>query len=409
MRTRFLLAVLPLLATACAAGAEDEGASESNLDATNVRLEVVKGREYARCWFDVLGDAAQLSCTTTARGKDPLGAELTINASGGLTSTFVNIGRKLDIEAGGTVVVGSLPRSAFPVMVQLTADLTPAARAEIGETKGTNFQSHGMVNAPGDMSVAKPRVIGQPYDLWPVTFLDARQTPGYSVNAVEYTRKIAPYTDFLSMPGMTLRPSFTMRGRSTSRWYVAPATGAIAASVSGGPRGVTSASITGPGYLIATDTELRAPTAAEIAKALGTLPAADTSAPTRDTGTSVDDAGSPPASVDADPTCGGGGQKACAGVAKKCDDGTRWSSSQNSCVACGDAGQTHCFTSADNYTNSGGRCNAGTRWSSSQNSCLACGDEGQTYCFTSADNYTSTPERCNAGLRWSSSRNACVK
>ena len=397
MRLLPLLAVLPLFAVACATGANDEGSSVSNLDEASQRLEIVKGRDYARCWFDVTGADATLSCTSTARGNDPIGAVVRITVAAGMSGgPFVSLDKELDIEAGGTVTVGSIPRSAFPATVLLNAKLTAEGRKEIGEQKGVDFSNNGIVSSPEEMPAAKARTIGQPYDLWPVAFLDARQDASYSLTAVEYTRAIAPYTDFLSQPAMTLRPTFSTREQGTKpRWFVAPASGPISLNVAGGPRGVDRAQITGPGYYIATDTELRLATSTEIARAVGG------SAPAETPVSSGADAGgdAPPSTAgDTDPSCGGDGQGICRSAAKKCDDGTRYSSPSSTCVACGDAGQTYCTKAVDNFASAGGRCNDGTRWNNT--ACVACGNAGQTYCTKALDNFASAGARCNDGTRW---------
>lgn len=138
MLTRIMrggLLVLVGASVACSADGETAaGEANQTEGAAAAPLMVVRGREYGRCWFDVAADAAQLSCTTTARGSDPLGANVKVTVASVSSGAFTPMSKDLDVDAGGMVVVGSLPRSAFPAMIMLNAQLT---REGIGWSRST--------------------------------------------------------------------------------------------------------------------------------------------------------------------------------------------------------------------------------------------------------------------------------
>ena len=174
MRARIFLGLSALALAACASAADRAASSES--EHTEGRpLTVIAGREWARCWFDAAADAATLSCTSTARGDDPLEAKVKVTAAG-LNSPpgqgFEGYSKDLDIEAGGTVVVGTFKRTSFPVMLILNAALTPAASERLGDARRIDFQSTPRIARAEELTAANPAVLKQPFDLWPVAFLD---------------------------------------------------------------------------------------------------------------------------------------------------------------------------------------------------------------------------------------------
>ncbi|MBX3231609.1 MAG: hypothetical protein KIT84_23725 [Labilithrix sp.] len=441
--TSFLFSAIAV--AACTAPADETGTSEARQ--TEVKaLTAVKGREYARCWFDVVGADARLSCTSTARGEDPLGATVKVVAASMISPTVTPIGTTLDVEAGGTVVVGSLPRSAFPVMILLDAQLSGEAIKAVGLRKTPGWSNNVKHQRPEDLPASRPQTIGQPFDLWPVAFIDARREGSFfGVNTREYKRALAPYTAFIEPHELTLAPSFVTRdfqGKPT--WWIAPASGGIQIDVhSGAGPDVT---ITGPGYYALTRDGFGPATPEQIARDFGAAKPEPTEPGATEPGTTkpgteptepeptepTEPEPTEPEPVDPTPTCGGEAQAVCAD--NSCDGGHRLESDKctacgaagktycfvdpkgtnrnsawrcdaatrlegNTCVACGDAGQTYCFTDPNNTNRSSAwKCNAGTRLEG--NTCVACGDAGQTYCFTDPNNTNrSSAWKCNAGTR----------
>ncbi|HVH40863.1 MAG TPA: hypothetical protein VM925_00925 [Labilithrix sp.] len=377
--------LLSLLSFAACSTADDIGSGEAMQ--TEVKaLTVVKGREYARCWFDVVGDSAQLSCTTTARGTDPLGAKARVVAATINAQAFQATSGDLDIEAGGTVVVGALPRSAFPVLLMLNAKLTKEGEGAVGAKKGFDVNNNVQIARPEDLPPAHPATLGQPYDLWPVAFIDTRgEWSSFAVNTPEYKRSTAPYTTFADANEMVLSPSFSSQEcKGKTRWFVAPSSGPIATTLSGAPK--RDVTIPGPGYYAVTEDDFRAATPAEIAVDFGGSPATSPTTPVTPP---------PPVEpVDATPTCGGANQSKCPD--NSCDPGHRYDS--GTCVACGGNGQTYCYVDpkGTDYS-SGKKCSPGTRLDGTQ--CVTCGGEGQTYCYVDPNGTDySTGKTCSAGL-----------
>lgn len=412
-------AALALVSTvaACSAAPEEVGSSESN--ATEVKaLEVVKGREYARCWFDVAGQNATLSCTSTARGNDPLGVKVDVVATAMVPNTpgavdglqFTSLSKTLDIEAGETVVVGSLPVTAFPLMsFWLHAQLTRDALTAIGETKIPDYYSRVKVSRPSDLSKSNPAIIKQPYDLWPMAFIDARGDWSTYVVSADYTRSIAPYAGmFESDKEMVIkRDVITRETKGQVLWFVAPESGKLDLELQAAAKSVVT--VTGPGYYVSTKDDFRLATPEEIAidfKGDATTnppePTPDTTEPTPGTTEPEPE----PEPVDATPGCGGPNEPKCAD--NSCDDGSRYDSNKSQCVACGEAGQTLCYKGKHFSSTEGTYCSEGTRYDSNKYQCVACGGEGQTFCYTDPDGVSSSQgTKCNDGLRIQSY--TCVK
>ncbi|MFO0735718.1 MAG: hypothetical protein U0270_07555 [Labilithrix sp.] len=413
-----LVALSSLIACA-AAPQEGVGMDEAHATEAAPALSVVKGREYARCWFDVVGQDAKLSCTSTARGNDPLGARVEVVAAGMAGTEFKSATAKLDVEAGGTVVVGTLPLTAFPLItLDLHVELTPDAHAAIGEQKNIDFYNHVKVNRPSDLPPSNPAIIKQSYDLWPLAFIDARgDWSGYVVSA-SYTHSIAPYESFLSNKEMVLEPEFFTRERKGQiAWFVAPESGKLELKLQAA--GKPTATITAPGYYVSTNDDFRLATPEEIALDFKSATAADagptpTDPSTTDAGptdpgaTDAGPATPDPEPVDPTPGCGGPNEARCSD--QGCDDGARFDSSSNKCVACGLAGQTFCYKDPKHLSiNQGTFCSAGTRLDSSKSQCVACGDVGETFCYKDPDHVSiNQGTSCNAGTRFDSSKSQCV-
>lgn len=423
---RSLLACAGLVALssliACAATPEEGvGTDEAHATEAAPALSVVKGREYARCWFDVVGQDAKLSCTSTARGNDPLGARVEVVAAGMAGTEFKSATAKLDVEVGGTVVVGTLPLTAFPLItLDLHVELTPDAHAAIGEQKNIDFYNHVKVNRPSDLPASNPAIIKQNYDLWPLAFIDARgDWSGYVVSA-SYTHSIAPYESFLSTINkeMVLEPEFFTRDRKGQiAWFVAPESGKLELKLQAA--GKPTATITAPGYYVSTNDDFRLATPEEIALDFKSATAPDagptptdpssTDAGPTDPGTTDAGPATPdPEPVDPTPGCGGPNEARCAD--QGCDDGARFDSSSNKCVACGLAGQTFCYKDPKHLSsNQGTFCSAGTRFDTSKSQCVACGDAGETFCYKDPDHVSSNQgTSCNPGTRFDSGKSQCV-
>ena len=414
-------AALALVSTvaACSAAPEEVGSSESN--ATEVKaLEVVKGREYARCWFDVAGQNATLSCTSTARGNDPLGVKVDVVATAMVPNTpgavdglqFTSLSKTLDIEAGETVVVGSLPVTAFPLMsFWLHAQLTRDALTAIGETKIPDYYSRVKVSRPSDLSKSNPAIIKQPYDLWPMAFIDARGDWSTYVVSADYTRSIAPYAGmFESDKEMVIkRDVITRETKGQVLWFVAPESGKLDFKLQAAAKSVVT--VTGPGYYVSTKDDFRLATPEEIAIDFKDGATTNPPEPTPDTTEPTPDTTEPepepaPEPVDATPGCGGPNEPKCAD--NSCDDGSRYDSNKSQCVACGQAGQTLCYKGKHFSSTEGTYCSEGTRYDSNKYQCVACGEAGQTLCYK-GDHVSSTEGTyCNAGTRYDSNKYQCV-
>lgn len=265
------LAAASFSSAGCSSPDEDIASSESaNTEART--LTVTKGREWGRCWFDFdgAGDAATLSCTSTARGDDPLSSTMSVRAQGWYRAPdtdFEVYTKDLDVEAGGTVVVGTFRRSSFPIMLILNASLTRESSMLVGDRRRIDFQSEKVVN-PASRSASRPVLLQQPFDLWPVTFIDGSDQEGrFGLDAVPYTRSIAPYTSSSHDRATEMELSPVVAGVSDNRkvrYFVAPATGGIEATLHIAGAEIAT-SIDGPGYYTVTNTGLRVATPEEIA------------------------------------------------------------------------------------------------------------------------------------------------
>jgi len=411
-------------AAACSSSASHDAATTEAASTQGRALTTIKGREWARCWFDVTGNDAQLSCTSTARGVDPLGATVEVTAAGmGDLTRFASLKKKLDIEQGETVVVGAMPRAAFPVILMLHATFTREALAAIGETQGIDLWSKPTIPRPEDLPAARPQVFVQPFDLWEVAFVDGTESSrGFRVRTTEYTRAIAPYEGFLNERAMKIAPSFASRGvQGQLRYFVAPTSGSVALTVTAG--GEAPATLDRPGYYAVTSSGLRAATAEEVARdfprnpsaadaGASPSPSADAGPPDAPAAAPMADAATtdaaPGSAADPDPTCGAHGQPRCASGA--CDPGTRYDADGSTCVACGDPGLTHCFRDPKGVdSNSGWRCNSGSRYDFDRSSCVPCGGAGQTYCLRDANGVdTGSGWQCSAGTRYDFDASRCV-
>jgi len=153
---------------ALAIGAGCQGTSVDDVESSEAAntegrpLTVIAAREWGRCWFDAVSTGAQLSCTSTPRGEDPLGAKLEVTSVGyGAPdpSQVVTFSKDLDIEAGGTVVLGTFPRTSFPVMVMMHVTFTREASEAIGNHRGVDLWLEPKVDRPEDLSSSRPAVI----------------------------------------------------------------------------------------------------------------------------------------------------------------------------------------------------------------------------------------------------------
>ncbi|MDF2691664.1 MAG: hypothetical protein K0S65_47, partial [Labilithrix sp.] len=141
----------------CQATSVDDAESSEAANTEGRPLTAIAAREWGRCWFDAVSAGAQLSCTSTPRGKDPLGARLEVTAAGlGNPSQFVSFGEELDIEAGGTVVLGTFPRTSFPVTVMMHVTFTRDALEAIGNHKGIDLWLKPQVARPEDLPSSRP-------------------------------------------------------------------------------------------------------------------------------------------------------------------------------------------------------------------------------------------------------------
>jgi len=195
---RMSLVAALLLVTACTASSEDRLGTETSNQTEGRRLQTIKGREWARCWFEQDLQNAKLQCTSTARGTDPLPAKVEVLAFS-VQRDQPDYAKVLDIEAGSTVTAFSIPRSAFPVTLFFHAKLGADAAAMIGVRGSFGIELRPELRTPDELSARQPAVLAQPFDLWPVAFIDARSgnmPPGaFQVDAQPYTRSIEPYAD----------------------------------------------------------------------------------------------------------------------------------------------------------------------------------------------------------------------
>ena len=358
------LVAASVVAVGCSAVSDDVASSES-ANTEGRPLTVIKGREWARCWFDVAGESATLSCAATARGTDPLAATVKVSAAGMNSPPgqgFEGYSKELDVEAGGTVTVGTFRRSSFPVMLILDAELSREASALIGDSERLDFQSVPQIARPESLGPDAPAVLKQPFDLWPLAFIDGTDQQGrYVLETKEYARSIAPYKSFLGKTEMKLSPYVGgADARGKVHYFVAPTSGPIAATlhVAGGE---IASELAQPGYYTVTNEGLRIATPAEIAVDFPPGSSPDTGGPEPAPDGGAEPPPPPPEPIDPDPSCGGAGQGLCNGTS--CDNGTRYDSSARQCVACGDAGQTYCYVDPNNANSQAAwRCNSGTRY-----------------------------------------------
>jgi hypothetical protein len=150
--------------------------------------------------------------------------------------------------------MGTFARTEFPVMLQITAELTRDARDLIGETSGIDLNLRSMLNSPDTLRAPnQAAVLKQPFDLWPVAFIDAREQnlsmSSFELITTPYSKPIAPYKAFLeTMTEMKL--SKEIYGRDVERkiaYLVAPPSGPIGMKLRRG-QNETNVSLTGPGY-----------------------------------------------------------------------------------------------------------------------------------------------------------------
>jgi hypothetical protein len=373
---------------ACSA-APDEGIGTSEAHDTNGArsLGVVKGRELARCWFDRVGDDEQLSCTSTAKGNDPLSLDVRVSVAG--SNGFM---KQLDVVAGGTVVVGKVAANSVPRDVSLQVYLGWDDRSMIGADDG-DWSARSLQADASTITQAQPLIVSEPFDFWELgTIFAVTQGGGYSFTAHEYERAMTPYSVGLAgKAALAFTPEISGLPGKT-KFIVAPKdAGPLAVTWSHDGKKIET-SIPGPGYYAFTDDGIRAATPEEIASKFGAAPAPEP-APQP-----APQPAPEPSWTDPDPSCGGASQRRCAD--RTCDPGTRWDYNQ-SCIACGTAGATFCFVDPKGSDPSTGKkCDAGTRWDYNQ-SCIACGDAGQTFCFADANGGDpSSGKKCNAGTRW---------
>ncbi|MBN9161764.1 MAG: hypothetical protein BGO98_28565 [Myxococcales bacterium 68-20] len=402
---------------ALAIGAGCQGTSVDDVESSEAAntegrpLTVIAAREWGRCWFDAVSTGAQLSCTSTPRGEDPLGAKLEVTSVGyGAPdpSQVVTFSKDLDIEAGGTVVLGTFPRTSFPVMVMMHVTFTREASEAIGNHRGVDLWLEPKVDRPEDLSSSRPAVIKQPFDLWPVAFIDGVSSGrgAFSV-ASEYTLPLGSLEGFLDEREMPIRQWFTgVQQKGKVRYFAAPTSGAIPLELN--VHNIAKpASIERPGYYTVTADGLRVATSEESARDFPPSADGDDAEPTPNNPGSTPDASSPspPAPpADTDPSCGGDGQVRCNNT--RCDDGTRWDTTTQKCVACGANGQTYCFDSPNNSSGNW-KCDDGTRWDATTQKCVTCGASGQTYCVDSPNNISGN-WKCDGGTRWDATTQKCV-
>jgi len=401
IRRSFSFALLTLISVAGCSSTTADGTDVSEGRQTEATpLMALKGREYARCWFDLVGADAQLSCTSTARGQDPLvgaNVRVVIDGVGGMA-------KQLDIEAGGTVVVGSIPVTSFPRRIALQAYLGMDTSHMIGLEGGANWSNEIDVTSAAALPAAGPLVIGQPFDLWPVgTVFAMTRGGGFSLKTHPYTQSIEPYrAGLVGEREMTFTPSLAHFDKKVF-YVVAPK--------AGGPLPATQSlhaitpsesydketSLPGPGYWTVTDDGIRAATADEITKTFGGATPTTTGEPTTTTPPPVT---KPTGPVDADPSCGGDQQRPCGeGAARSCDAGNR-TLSNGLCAACGADGKIACYVDATGLSSSQGlKCNASTRILSN-GLCAACGANGQITCYVDPNGANSSPGlKCNTSTR----------
>ena len=315
MRVSLLLGGLFALSSliACSAAQDDVGTSEAHVTEART-LGVVKGRELARCWFDRVGESQQLSCTSTARGSDPLALSVraVLTGSSGFAKT-------LDVEAGGTVIAGSVPASTFGAdrSVELQAYLGSDDTHMLGVDE--NDWSARMRNVdPSTVTKDSPLVISEPFDFWEIgTVYALTQGGGYSFGAHAYERDISPYTaGLVAKKVLTFTPDIASDPGKTT-FIVAPKEqGPLAITWSHDGKKIET-SISGPGYYALADDGIRAATPEEILANYAPVNGGTTNGGTTNGGTTNggSDAGPvnappppPPAWVDPDTTCGGDGQ-----------------------------------------------------------------------------------------------------
>lgn len=371
-----LFALLGVAACAVPPSAEGEGATEDAVTAT--KLTAVKGREYARCWFDVVGKNAQLSCTSTKRGDDPLGStvEVAVGGNGDMTQS-------LDTINGGTVVVASFPLETFPRDVNLTATFDDRVAKAIGISRNELVVERTHV-VPADLQRSKALVLVQPFDLWPIAIVS--RTAGSTLSATAYAGKDAAES-------LKFTPDLSFSG-DTVHWVVAPPSGAIAATGTVDGKAITT-SIPGPGRYALDASGLHDP---------------DQPPPVVAPAQHPSDSTTTDATTDPHPDCGGDKQSACADT-HSCDPGTRLEPFSNQCISCGADGQPYCFVDPSGTSMSQGtKCNPGTRLDSFSNRCMSCGGEGQTYCYADPNGVSfSAGNRCNAGLRLAAGSSQCER
>ena len=412
--TRWILGVVSsVMALAVSSGCQETSADDvASSEAANTEgrpLSVIAAREWGRCWFDAVSAGAQLSCTSTSRGLDPLGAKLEVTSVGYGTpdpSQVVTFAKELDIEAGGTVVLGTFPRTVFPVMVMMHVTFPREASEAIGNHRGIDLWLEPKVDRPEDLPSSRPAVIKQPFDLWPVAFIDGVSSGrgAFGVSS-EYTLPLGPLEGFLDEREMPIKQWFTgAEQKGKVRYFAAPASGAIPLQLHFG-NDPKPASIERPGYYTVTADGLRVATSEESARDFPPSADRDDAEPTPDDAGSTPDASSPTPPVDTDPSCGGNGQARCNNT--RCDDGTRWDTTTQKCVTCGANGQTYCFDSPNNSSGNW-KCDDGTRWDPTTQKCVTCGAAGQTYCVDSPNNISGN-RICNPGIRYNSSTSSCIQ
>jgi hypothetical protein len=255
-----------------------------------------------------------------------------------------------------------------------------------------------------------------PFDSWEVTLLN--RLPNASVNSERYEVQAAPFITEQSATGTkttfvtSVQTPFLVGVARTDLDVIVPQSGKLSLSLQG-LHSPSTIDVTGPGVFVLDESGIRKATAAEEAEADG-ADAGPGPGPAVDGGGAAVDAGPAPAN-DASTvptTCGNNGQIPCkdASSSSFCNAGTRFDVNKGTCVACGDAGQTNCFSDPRNYSStSGSTCNAGTRFDVNKGTCVACGDAGETYCFSDPKNYSSSSgSMCNAGTRFDANKGTCV-
>ncbi len=333
----------PLLACSSSAPADAESGAqvaEENQTRTPIALEAMAGNEWARCWVEATGGAANAQdviCVASTSAKDSFAvARMSTLLSQGEHSIATQL-LLSGVGASTPKSHGVLP-TQFPLTVTLKVDPRYGSPQVLGAAPDNDALTAALtIASPADATKEHPIVFRQPFAIWPVAILEhvRNADDSFTYAPAKYAVPSAPFTTSSNTPTQLLVEGDIDTFGSPSRqhviraWLVAPASGGIkvhftvnlGASVPGVAEAAQDFVIDGPGIYIAEPTGLRKalptdslPTELLEAEGPASAPGAVPAPTFGGSGGPCDESRRPAADPDATP-CGADGQRCCNPIA----------------------------------------------------------------------------------------------